>query len=155
MDASAIWQFLHVACMFLAVSMFVGQGILVGAVVRSLDVRAIRRVTAAEDRFAPVGGAAFALGIVFGFVTALTSDIDLTATWLLIGYALAVLIFVTGMTYHRGLASRIRAALASSDDEASPELRAIAGDRSGRLVNVLDALAWLGVIFVMVAKPFS
>jgi hypothetical protein len=88
------WKFLHIASMFVAVSIFVGQGMLSGAVARSGDVRALRRVLAAEDRFAPVGGGIFLLGIVFGFVTAITGDLDLTATWLIIGYVLAAIILV-------------------------------------------------------------
>jgi hypothetical protein len=66
MDASTIWKFLHIAAMFLAVSIFVGQGMLSGAVARTGDVRAVRRMLAAEDRFAPIGGAMFLLGVVFG-----------------------------------------------------------------------------------------
>jgi hypothetical protein len=54
-DAATFWKFLHIACMFLAVSIFVGQGMLSGTVARSGDVRALRRVLAAEDRFAPIG----------------------------------------------------------------------------------------------------
>lgn len=71
MDATTIWKFLHIASMFLAVSIFVGQGMLSGAVARSGDVPALRRVLTSEDRFAPVGGAMFILGIVFGFLTAI------------------------------------------------------------------------------------
>lgn len=80
MDAVNIWKFLHISFMFVAVSIFVGQGMLVGAVARSGDVRAVRRMLATEERFAPVGGAMFLLGIVFGFVTAIAGDFDLTAT---------------------------------------------------------------------------
>jgi hypothetical protein len=84
MDAATVWRFLHIAAMFLAVSIFVGQEMLSGAVARSGDVVAMRRVLSAEDRFAPIGGAIFLLGIAFGFVTAITADFDLTQTWLLI-----------------------------------------------------------------------
>ena len=83
------WKFLHIASMFAAVSIFVGQGMLSGAVARSGDVGALRRVLATEDRFAPVGGGIFALGILFGFITAISGDLDLTQTWLISGYVLA------------------------------------------------------------------
>jgi uncharacterized membrane protein len=156
MDASTIWKFLHIAAMFLAVSIFVGQGMLSGAVARTGDVRAVRRVLAAEDRFAPIGGAMFLLGVVFGFVTAITSDFDLTETWLLIGYVLALLILVNGLTYHRTQAEKLKAAAATgSEDEPSAELRALAGAPSGVVMNVIDGLAWLAIIYVMVAKPFA
>jgi uncharacterized membrane protein len=156
MDASTIWKFLHIASMFVAVSIFVGQGMLSGAVARSGDVGAMRRVLAAEDRFAPIGGAMFLLGIVFGFLAATTGDLDLTETWLVIGYVLALFILVNGVTYHRRQAERLKAAVeAGAGDGASDDLRAIAGAPSAAVMNVIDGLAWLAIIYVMVAKPFS
>ena len=156
MDAATIWKFLHIACLFVAVSIFVGQGMLSGAVARSGDVPALRRVLATEDRFAPIGGGLFILGLVFGFLTAVTADLDLTQTWLLIGYALALFILVNGLTYHRRQAERLKAAAAASgDDRPSDELRAIAGAPSVAVMNAVDGIAWLAIIYVMVAKPFS
>ena len=156
MDAVTLWKFLHIAAMFVAVSIFVGQGMLSGAVARTGDVRAARRILAVEDRFAPIGGALFLLGIVFGFVTAITSDFDLTETWLLIGYALSLFILVNGLTYHRVQAEKLKAAAAAgNEDQQSDELRALAGAPSGVVMNVIDGLAWLAIIYVMVAKPFS
>jgi len=155
-DASTIWKFLHIAAMFVAVSIFVGQGMLSGAVARTGDVRAVRRVLAAEDRFAPVGGGLFLLGIVFGFITTITRDLDLTETWLVIGYVLALFILVNGLTYHRVQAEKLKAAAAAgSEDVPSDELRALAAAPSGVVMNVIDSLAWLAIIYVMVAKPFS
>ena len=156
MDASTIWKFLHIAAMFIAVSIFVGQGMLSGAVARTGDVRAVRRILTAEDRFAPIGGAMFLLGVVFGFLAAITSDFELTETWLLIGYALALFILVNGLTYHRMQAEKLKAgATAGSEDQPSEELRALATARSSVVMNVIDGLAWLAIIYVMVAKPFS
>jgi uncharacterized membrane protein len=155
-EAATFWKFLHIACMFLAVSIFVGQGMLSGTIARSGDVRAIRRVLAAEDRFAPLGGGVFLLGIVFGFVTAIVGDFDLTQTWLVIGYVLAALILVTAFVYHIPTATKLKAlADASPDDEPSAELRAFVDAPIGRVVNVIDGVLWLALIYVMVAKPFS
>jgi uncharacterized membrane protein len=156
MDMTTIWKFLHIALMFVAVSIFVGQGMLSGAVARSGDVRALRRVLAVEDRFAPIGGGMFVLGIVFGFLTAITGDFDLTQTWLVIGYALALFILLNGVTYHRSQAEKLKAAAAASpDDQPSEELRRIAGAPGVAVMNTIDGIAWLAVIYVMVAKPFS
>jgi uncharacterized membrane protein len=156
MDAATIWKFLHIAFMFVAVSIFVGQGMLSGAVARSGDVGALRRVLASEDRFAPIGGAMFILGVVFGFLTAITGDFDLTQTWLLIAYALTLFILVNGLTYHRSQAEKLKAAAAASpNDQPSDELRAIAGAPSVAVMNSIDGIAWLAIIYVMVAKPFS
>jgi uncharacterized membrane protein len=156
MDAATIWKFLHIATMFVAVSIFVGQGMLSGAVARSGDVPALRRVLASEDRFAPIGGAMFILGIVFGFLTAITGDFDLTQTWLLIAYALTLFILVNGLTYHRAQAEKLKAAAAASSDvQPFDELRAIAGAPRVAVMNTIDGIAWLTIIYVMVAKPFS
>jgi uncharacterized membrane protein len=156
MGAATIWKFLHIAFMFVAVSIFVGQGMLSGAVARSGEVPALRRVLAAEDRFAPIGGAMFILGVVFGFLTAITGDFDLTQTWLLIAYALTLFILVNGLTYHRSQAEKLKAAAAASpNDQPSDELRAIAGAPSVAVMNSIDGIAWLAIIYVMVAKPFS
>ena len=156
MDASTVWKFLHIASMFVAVSIFVGQGMLSGVVARSGDARALRRVLESEDRFAPIGGGFFLVGIVFGFIAAITGDFDLTQTWLLIAYALALFILVNGLTYHRRQAERLKAAIeASPDDRPSEEVRAVAGAPSAAAMNVIDAIAWLAIIYVMVAKPFA
>jgi uncharacterized membrane protein len=156
MDAVQLWTFGHVAAMFAAVSIFVGQGMLEGAIARSGDVRALRRVLAAEDRFAPVGGVIFLLGIGFGFVTAFTGDYDLTQAWLVIGYVLAAIILINAFAYHIPTANRLKAlAAASPDDEPSAELRAAIGAPIGAVMNVVDGVVWLALIFVMIVKPFS
>jgi hypothetical protein len=131
-DASTIWKFLHIAAMFVAVSIFVGQGMLSGAVARSGDVRAVQRILAAEDRFAPIGGGLFLLGIVFGFITAITSDFDLTETWLLIGYALSLFILVNGLTYHRSQAEKLKAAAAAGSGESAVRRAPGTGRRAER-----------------------
>ena len=151
-----IWQFLHVAAMFAAVSIFVGQGLLEGAVARSGDVLALRRVLAAEDRFAPLGGGLFLLGIAFGFITAITGSLDLTQPWLIIGYVLAAIILVNAFAYHIPTANRLKAlADASPDQEASSELRAAIDAPIGGIMNLVDGVVWLALIFDMVVKPFS
>ena len=150
------WKFLHIASMFLAVSIFVGQGMLSGAVARSGDVRALRRVLKAEDRFAPIGGGIFLLGIVFGFITAITGDLDLTQTWLIIAYVLAALILVNAFAYHIPQARKLEAAAETSpDDQPSPELRALVEAPSAIWINVFDGLLWLAIIYLMVVKPFG
>ena len=156
MDWVDLWKFLHISAMFGAVSIFVGQGVLERAVARSGDVRALRRVLAAEDRFGRIGGALFILGVVFGIVTALSGGLDLTQPWLLIGYVLAAVVLIVAFVYHVPTARRLEAlAAASADDVPSPELRAEIYAPTGMLVILLDSVVWLALIFDMVVKPFS
>ena len=150
------WKFLHILSMFLAVSIFVGQGMLSGAVGRSGDVQALRRVLSLEDRFQPIGGGVFLLGIVFGFITAITGDLDLTQTWLIIAYVLAAVILLNAFLYHIPYARKLEAAIeAGPDDQMSPELRALVEAPSTIWFNVFDSLVWVAIIYVMVVKPFS
>ena len=155
MDAEAFWKFGHIAAMFAAVSIFVGQGLLERAVARSGDVRALRRVLAAEDRFAPLGGGLFLLGIALGVITALTGGFDLLQPWLIAGYVLSAVVLITAFTYHIPTANRLKELTAASPDDPSPELRAAIDEPLGPVIVALDTLVWLALIFVMVVKPFS
>jgi hypothetical protein len=93
---------------------------------------------------------------VFGFVTALSAEFDLTAAWLLIAYGLVLLILATGIAYHGPRGRKLQAlAEASPEDEPSEALRALIGAPSARVVAALDGLLWLAVIYVMAAKPFA
>jgi len=156
MDIVSLWKFGHVAAMFFAVSIFVGQGMLERAVARSGDVRALRRVLAAEERFGPLGGAMFLLGIVLGLVTAISGRLDLTQPWLVIGYVVAAAILVIAVVYTMPTTRRLAAlAIASPDDQPSSELRRAIDAPAGLYVTIADGLLWLAVIFVMAVKPFS
>lgn len=63
---------------------------------------------------------------------------------------------MNGLTYHQREAEKLKAAAAASpEDQPSEELRALAGSPRASVMNVIDGLAWLGLIFVMAAKPFS
>ena len=156
MEATDLWKFGHIAAMFAAVSIFVGQGMLEGAVARSGDVRALRRVLAAEDRLAPIGGGMFLLGIALGIVAAIVGDFGLTQAWLVIGYVLAAIILINAFAYHIPTANKLKAlSAASPEDEPSAELKAAIAAPIGPVMNVVDSIVWLALIFVMVAKPFS
>lgn len=111
---------------------------------------------AAEDRFAPVGGGLFLLGIVLGVITALVGGLDLTQPWLLIGYVLAAVILINAFAYHLPTANKLKALAESSPDDApSAELSATIHAPIGAAMNAFDSLVWLALIFVMVVKPFS
>jgi hypothetical protein len=94
------WKFLHLAAMFLAVAVFVGQGTLSARIVDTGDVHTIRRLIAVEARFQPIAGGLLLLGHIFGFITATSAGFALTATWLLISYGLVLIILVIGATFH-------------------------------------------------------
>jgi uncharacterized membrane protein len=151
------WKFLHIACMFGAIAVVVGGGIVSNQVQKRRDVRAIRNVIAAENSVAPAAGILMVLGIIFGFVTAVAAGFGLLAPWLLISYGLILAIILVGALYHGRHGKKLEEAAENSpDDEPSSQLLSlIAGTPQGRLVNAIDGLLWAGVIFVMVTKPFG
>lgn len=151
------WKFLHIACMFGAVAVIVGGGIVSNQVQKRRDVRAIRGVIAAESSVAPVAGILMVLGIIFGFVTAVAAGFDLLAPWLLITYGLILAIILVGALYHGRHGKKLEEAAESSpESEPSSQLLGLLAETPrSRLVNVIDSLLWAGVIFVMVVKPFG
>jgi hypothetical protein len=153
----SFWKFLHIAAMFGAVALFVGGGIVNDRVQKGKDVRAIRGVVAAEGRLAPVAGVLMVLGLIFGFVTAIASGFDLLAPWLLITYGLILAIILTGALFHGPYGKRLEeAAAASPEGEPSGQLLTIIeGSRTKLLVNVIDSVLWIGLVFTMVVKPFG
>jgi hypothetical protein len=73
-----------------------------------------------------------------------------------IGYVLTAIIFVNALAYHIPTANKFKAlSAASTDEEPSAELRAAIAAPIHALMNVVDSVVWLALIFVMVAKPFS
>jgi hypothetical protein len=151
----SFWKFLHIACMFGAVALLVGGGIINNQVQKGKDVRAIRGVVAAEGRVTPAAGILMLAGLVFGFVTAIAAGFSLTAPWLLISYGLVLAIILVGAFYHGPEGKRLEEAAANSpDDEPSGELQVVlAGGSRTRVVNFVDAVLWIGLIFTMVVKP--
>lgn len=148
------WKFLHITCMFAAVALLVGGGIVNNQVQKGRDVRAIRSVITAEGRVAPVAGILMVAGLIFGFVTAVAAGFSLTAPWLLIAYGLVLAIILVGALYHGPEGKRLEEAAAKSpDDELSGELSAVIAAGSRPLVNAIDAVLWIGLIFTMVVKP--
>jgi uncharacterized membrane protein len=152
-----IWKFLHIACMFGAVTLIAGSALVVGGVLRSGNVQAIRRVLAVERRLTNmVGAPLFIAGIAFGFITALSGGFDLTARWLLLAYVLVAANFANGIGLYEPHAKRLAAAAEASDvTTPSPELRALIGSRRTWLVPSMDLALWLAIIFVMVVKPLG
>jgi uncharacterized membrane protein len=157
MELFPLLKFLHVACMFGAVTVIAGGGLISGRVLRSGNVAAIRRVLDVERRIGNlVGGPLFIGGIAFGLIAALAGGFDLTARWLLIAYVLVAANFANGVLLYEPHARRLAAAAEASDEGApSAELRALIDAPRTNIVPGADALLWLAIIFVMVVKPLS
>lgn len=151
------WKFLHIICIFAAITLIVGGGVINGIVQKGKDVRAILGVMAAESKVTPLGAGLMIAGLVFGFATAIAGGFSLTAPWLLISYGLVIAIILMGVLYHGPQARKLEeAASASPQDEPSDELLSVIAANSGnRAVDLVDTVLWVGLVFTMVVKPFG
>ena len=151
-----ILKFGHVLCMFTAATIFVGGEFYGFGIERSRDVPGIRRYYTVEKRLEPVAIGIVILGGILGLITALNGHLDLTQTWLVMGYGFFLALMLTGIIFWGPRSTAIlEAAQASPDDAPSAELEAVLTRRHDPIVIVFDGFLWVGVLFTMVTKPFS
>ena len=150
----ATWTILHILTMFVAFAFMTGTGIMLNAISRTRDVRAIRAAVNVGRPLTAAGSIVLLLGVVFGFATAAAIGFSLTSKWLLIAYVLVFLLVLIGIGVHRVWAERLaKAAAASSDDHASPELQAVIDDRLNAAAGPVSGLLWIAAIAIMVLRP--
>ncbi|HLJ83600.1 MAG TPA: hypothetical protein VKT51_05450 [Candidatus Eremiobacteraceae bacterium] len=150
----AIWIVLHVLAMFIAFGFTNGIGILVSAIADTRDVRAIRTAVRIGGPLQTAGLVIMLVGVVFGFASAASAGFNLTSTWLVEAYVLLALLLIVGVGVHKTWFGRLaRAAAASSDESASPELSAVIGDRLVRIAGPVSGILWILLIVVMVVRP--
>jgi uncharacterized membrane protein len=151
-----VWRLLHIVCLFGAVSVLAGGGVVRNAVLHAGDVAAIRRTIETEQRLANWFGAPLLLaGIAFGLVTAVRMGYPLLSPWLVIAYVLVALNLLNGTMYQRHATRIAAAAEANPDHTPSGELATLIGARSTWTLNAIDALLWVALVYTMVRKPFS
>jgi len=146
--------FFHVLSIFIAFALTTGVGIASAAIAGTRDVRAIRAAGKIAPPLQQAGAALIVVGIIFGFLTARAAGYDLGSHWIAIGSTCAVLILVIGFAVHRvWFLKLIKAAAASPDDHASPEVNAIVDDKLAQAAGPVSGLLWIIAIAVMVLKP--
>src|SRR5687768_2270141 len=107
--------------MFGAVTLLVGTSIYVNLVFRRREAATIVAVGRIAPRVAGVGIVLAILGVVFGALAALTGSFDMTAGWLLVAYAIVVVLFLLG-AYEGRLMNRVGDVAARSGGGSSAEL---------------------------------
>ena len=151
-----ILKFLHVASMFVGVSLVLGLGSLAGLIARTGDVRAIRSSFPIFTRLARFIGPIFTLGLVFGLATAWTGGFNLLAPWLLIAYVLFVAATALGIAIEGPWQQKVlAAATASPDDVPSSELVLLTHDPRERFAFWATVVILMAFVFDMVFKPFG
>lgn len=149
-----VFKFLHIASMFAAVTLIVGSIVFLDLLARRGDVQAYLRLDSVVRRTDMLAAGLFLLGLVFGFATALTGQLDLAASWLILAYMLVAAILVEGVFVTIPRYNHIRDVAMNSDQAtAGRELSGLVRDpRHVALVTIVVAL-WVSVIYVMVVKP--
>ena len=149
-----IFVFLHVLTMFTAVALAYGPAALIVLSSRRGDVRALRGIVTTYERLGPLVGAAFGLGIVFGFLAVFFHGFDPLLGWLVIAYVLVGASLVMTFTFTNPWIKKVAAAAqASPDDRMSPELTTLVNSPRNQLLLTVDALIIVLLIADMVLKP--
>lgn len=150
-----LFKFLHIACMFAAVSLSLGPSFLLRRVANAGDVRAIRTAFKLNQPLGMAHGILFVFGAIFGVITALLGGFNFAAPWLLIAYALFTIIFFLGAGVSAPWQQKVEQAAASSEDTPSPELQEALQERTALYADWAAVLLVITIIFDMVIKPFS
>ena len=142
-------KFLHVSAMFAATSLAVGPIVVYYLVARTGDAGALKTAMRFDEALEPTAGGFYGLGILLGVAATLTGSLDLTAPWLLIAYALVVLLIVNNLY----LSLRLRALkeVASSGNSASVGALSRARALTASIIGL--GLITLALVYTMVAKP--
>ncbi len=146
----APFLFLHILTMFAVVAFHSGPQILALAAARTGQTSALAAI---GNLYARTGRAVPPLGIfgaVMGLATGLTGEFNLLAPWLLIAYALFVLLIVSGGVVSYPYIVRLGAAVR----EERPDREELLGRRLTLIVTG-DALIVVLIIADMVLKPFA
>jgi hypothetical protein len=145
-----IWKLVHVVSMFGVVTLWVGAWVIWDLVARTGDRSALRRVDHVSQTTGQIGFALLIVGIVAGFLTAITGGFNLTAPWLLIAYALVLsdLVVLRWSVVH---VERVRAA----QNDESLDLRAAASSPRANVTLAVGVGFWALLIADMILKPFS
>ncbi|HYH27155.1 MAG TPA: DUF2269 family protein [Actinomycetota bacterium] len=151
---NALWKTLHIISMFLAFAFFMAPNLFAVVALRTRDGGAIKRTVEGAKIFDRLGGASIGLGVVFGIITALTGDISLLSGWLVTAYILLALIIIVG----EGLvAPRLRRVAAAIGEQGtmSPDAQALIRSSGLGVLTLVPPALFLGVVYVMVNKPFA
>jgi len=151
-----ILLFLHIMFMFFGVTASYGVALFSAIARSSNEVARIRAVAGVSKRIAPLIPVLFITGLVFGLLTAITSSFDLLAPWLLIAYVLFAYAMITGGAVFARYGARVgQLAGPAPDGPPAGELKALLDDRRIQILEVIDVIVLIALIFDMVVKPFS
>ncbi len=144
----------HVGILFVAFALAFGAEVVLHLVARTGEVRAIRTVFRAVQPLGRVAPLLFLLGVLIGVAAIFTGRFNPFAPWLLLSYAIYIAMALISALVGRGWQRAVlRAALASSDGAASPELAAALRSARGWFTFWVTLVAIAALVALMVFKP--
>ena len=157
MDGFIVFKYLHIVAMFFFVAMALSGEVVTRGVAQTRDVGAIRTtVKAVKVLVGPVAIGLLVSGLVFGFIAALTGQMNLLAPWLVLAYVAVAAASVLGFAVTDPWVGRLeRAAESSSAESPSSELVAVIGEPAARYATFALMALIAFIVFVMVVKPLS
>jgi uncharacterized membrane protein len=156
MSLTPVLLFVHISLMFGAVMISLGPALVMRIAQRSGQMAHVRGVAMASKPIGPAIPILFISGGVFGLLTAINTGYNLLAPWLVIAYVLFLIAMITGAGINRTFLLRLAPLVQDAPDGGLTEpVRALFAEPRYRLVNVLDYIVILALLFDMVAKPFS
>ncbi len=157
MEPFLVFKYLHIVSMFFFVAMALSAEVVTRRVAGTRDVAAIRTtVKSVKLLNGPIAGGLLVSGLAFGFLAALTGQMNLVAPWLLLAYAAVVTAAALGFGISDPWVGRLeRAAEASAVDAPSAELVAVINEPLPRYATFALMFLIAFLVFVMVVKPLS
>jgi len=154
----AIFNALHVLCMFTGVTLLVGGEVFLTRAIWRRDVRELATVhRLSGGRALIVVGAGFLIGgIVFGFLAALTGGWSLLDGWLLAAYVLVAVLFLVNNSRFAKRLMELGAEAVEAEAGQRPAEEVLRGmaDSDAVLILAVNVTLLAAIIAVMVVKPF-
>jgi hypothetical protein len=155
MDAFVAFKYLHIVAMFFAVALAISGELVLRQVANSRNAVAIVTTAARVKPLANLSTGLFLAGIGFGFVAAITGNMNLLAPWLLLAYAAFLAAMAIGITVTDPWVGRLEKAAEASAGGSSDALDAVIDDPLARAATWALMFLVAFLVFVMVVKPLS
>ncbi len=145
-------KFLHVAAVIAVFSIQIASDLYFQRVTRSGSTEAVAKLGAAIRQRGVVEALIFEIAVVLGLLTAIFGGFNLLAPWLLMSYAIIVIVVVFAVTYAARPFSAILEAAEAGDAGAMAQA---ASAPARRFALAVPIVLYGLLVFLMVTKPFA
>jgi uncharacterized membrane protein len=141
--------FLHILLFLFSFAFTAGLGILAQRIAARGDARLIHAVFSTARPLSVAGGYGWLLTALAGGALAVNMGYSLIAPWLLVSYAVFLVLMLVGFGIHSPWQAKVIAAATTG----GPELDALIRSRSHRIANIISAVCVLTLLYLMTARP--